>query len=103
MSNPVLVEVTRGNVVESIHRGAISVIDGDGKSVIDIGDTPLPIFPRSAIKAVQALPLVESGAADAFGFGDAELSLACASHSGEQLILIWHGRCWPVPGATRTI
>ena len=83
MTNPVLVEVTRGSVVESRHRGAISVVDSSGKSVLDIGDTALPVFARSAIKAVQALPLVESGAADAFGFGDAELALACSSHSGE--------------------
>ncbi len=84
MTNPVLVEVTRGNLVESRHRGSICVVDGDGKPVLEIGNVTKPVFPRSAIKAVQALPLVESGAADAYGFGDAELSLACASHSGEQ-------------------
>ena len=83
MANPVLVEITRGNVVESRHRGAISVVDSSGKTVLDIGDTALPVFARSAIKAVQALPLVESGAAEALGFGDAELALACSSHSGE--------------------
>lgn len=83
MANPVLVEITRGSVVESRHRGAISVIDSSGNTVLDIGDTSLPVFARSAIKAVQALPLIESGAADAFGFGDAELALACSSHSGE--------------------
>lgn len=83
MANPVLVEVTRGSVVESRHRGAISVMDSGGNSMLNIGDTDLPVFARSAIKAVQALPLVESGAADAFGFGDAELALACSSHSGE--------------------
>ena len=83
MSNPVLVEVTRGSVVESRHRGAISVFDADGKAVLDIGDTARPVFAGSAIKAVQALPFVESGAVDAFGFGDKEISLACSSHSGE--------------------
>ena len=83
MANPVLVELTRGSVVESRHRGAISVVDSSGKSVMDIGDTAQPVFARSAIKAVQALPLVESGAADAFQWGDAELALACSSHSGE--------------------
>ena len=83
MANPVLVEITRGAVVESRHRGAISVIDASGGTVVDIGDTALPVFARSAIKAVQALPLVESGAADAYGFGDKELALACSSHSGE--------------------
>ncbi|WP_217576180.1 asparaginase [Mesorhizobium sp. GbtcB19] len=83
MANPVLVEVTRGAVVESAHRGAICVFDADGKAVFEIGDTERPVFPRSAVKAIQALPLVESGAADAYGFGDSELALACASHSGE--------------------
>lgn len=83
MANPVLVEVTRGAVVESRHRGAVSVFDADGKPVWEIGDTERPVFPRSAVKAIQALPLVESGAADAYGFGNRELALACASHSGE--------------------
>ena len=83
MSNPVLIEVLRGAVVESRHRGAVSVVDGDGKSVLSIGDTGQPVFPRSAIKAIQALPLVESGAADDLMFGNRELALACASHSGE--------------------
>jgi len=83
LANPVLVEVSRGSVLESRHRGAICVVDASGDVIVDIGDTDLPVFPRSAIKAVQALPLVESGAAYALGFGDAELALACASHSGE--------------------
>lgn len=84
MSNPVLVEVSRGSVVESSHRGAISVIDADGTAMLTIGDTGRPVFPRSAIKSIQALPLVESGAADAYGFADKELALACSSHSGEE-------------------
>ena len=83
MTNPILVEVLRGSLVESRHRGAVAVADADGGAVLAIGDVTTPIFPRSAIKALQALPLVESGAADAFGFGDEELALACASHSGE--------------------
>lgn len=83
MSNPVMVEVTRGGRVESMHRGAAVVVDSDGKILFELGDIEAPVFPRSAVKAMQALPLVESGAADAFGFGDRELALACASHSGE--------------------
>lgn len=83
MTNPVLVEVTRGPKIESVHRGAISVIDGDGRTVLAVGEVDTPVFPRSAVKAIQALPVVESGTADALGFGDKELSLACASHSGE--------------------
>jgi L-asparaginase II len=83
MGNPVLVEVTRGSLVESNHRGAVAVADADGNRVLAIGDVTEPVFPRSAIKALQALPLVEDGAADRYGFGDEELALACASHSGE--------------------
>lgn len=83
MTNPVLVEVLRGTLVESVHRGAIVVVDGDGKQVFAVGDTQQAVFPRSAVKAIQALPFVESGAADAYGFGDRELALACSSHSGE--------------------
>ena len=67
MTNPVLVEVTRGHIVESVHRGAVAVFDADGVEITAIGDIDKPVFPRSAVKAIQALPLVESGAADAFG------------------------------------
>jgi L-asparaginase II len=83
MTNPILVEVTRGALVESRHRGAVAVADADGGIVFALGDVTAPVFPRSAIKALQALPLVEWGAADRYGFGDKELALACASHSGE--------------------
>ncbi|MDI6026564.1 asparaginase [Corticibacterium sp. UT-5YL-CI-8] len=83
MTDPVLVEMLRGNVVESVHRGTALVMDASGKVVLALGDTARPVFPRSAVKAIQALPLVETGAADAYGFGQAELALACASHSGE--------------------
>jgi L-asparaginase II len=83
MPNPVLVEVTRGNLVESRHSGAVAVVDADGATVLTLGDVAAPVFPRSAIKALQALVLVEAGGADRYGFGDEELALACASHSGE--------------------
>ncbi|MCR4265304.1 asparaginase [Nitratireductor sp. ZSWI3] len=83
MSNPVLVEVLRGSVVESRHRGAVAVLDADGKVVAGWGDIDRPVFPRSAVKAIQALPLLESGTADAYGFADKEIALACASHSAE--------------------
>src|SRR5262245_14305106 len=83
MGNPVLVEALRGRLVESRHCGAVAVVDADGRRVMARGDAGRPIYPRSAIKALQALPLIESGAADRFGLGDEELALACASHSGE--------------------
>jgi len=83
MSNPVLVEVMRGPLVESRHTGAVVVVDAGGKAVFALGDTAQPVYPRSAVKPMQALPLIESGAADKFGFGDEEIALACASHGGE--------------------
>jgi L-asparaginase II len=83
MENPVTVEVTRGQLVESRHRGLAVVVDAEGKILFSAGDVEAGVFPRSACKAMQALPLVESGAADAYGFGNRELALACASHSGE--------------------
>ncbi len=83
MTNPILVEVTRGTLVESVHRGAIAVVDAKGQVRAAIGDVGQRIFPRSAVKALQALPLVESGAADRYGFGNAELALACSSHNAE--------------------
>jgi L-asparaginase II len=83
MSNPILVEVCRGPLVESRHRGAVAVADANGKIAFAVGDIAAPVFPRSAIKAFQALPLVESGAAERYGFSDEQLALACASHSGE--------------------
>jgi L-asparaginase II len=82
-TNPVLVEVLRGGHVESRHSGALAIIDADGGLVCALGDIERPIFPRSAVKALQALPLLESGAAERFALSDAELAIACASHSGE--------------------
>ncbi|HEX6019227.1 MAG TPA: asparaginase [Burkholderiaceae bacterium] len=81
--NPILVEATRGGIVESAHRGALAVVDASGAAVCTIGDTARPVFARSAVKVLQALPLVTSGAADAFALTDEELALACASHNGQ--------------------
>ena len=72
MENPVLAEVTRGNVVESRHRGAAIVVDADGGVVFSAGDVARPVFPRSAVKAIQGLPLIESGAADRYGLTAAD-------------------------------
>lgn len=82
-SNPTLVEALRGGIVESFHRGAVAVLDAAGSVHTALGDIDRPIFPRSAVKLLQALPLVESGAAERWGLSDAELALACASHGGE--------------------
>lgn len=85
MDNPGLVDVTRGSVIESLHRGTIAIVDSAGSLVCSIGDIDARVFPRSAIKALQAIPMVESGAAEALDLTDAELALACASHSGEEV------------------
>jgi L-asparaginase II len=82
-TQPVLVEVLRGDAVESFHRGALAIVDADGAVLHALGDIQRPVFPRSAVKLLQALPLVTSGAAEALGLGDEELALACASHGGE--------------------
>jgi L-asparaginase II len=83
MSNPVLVNTLRGELIENRHRGAIAVCDPSGRLVHAWGDVDALVYPRSAIKALQALPLVESGAADHFQLSGAELALACSSHGGE--------------------
>lgn len=83
MPNPVIAEVTRGGIVESRHTGAVAVVNREGKSVIALGDVEAAVFPRSAIKAFQCLPVIESGAADAFGFTAEEIALCCSSHNGE--------------------
>lgn len=83
MSNPVLAEVLRGPLVESRHRGSYAISDAKGTLVAKVGDIESPVYPRSAIKAFQCLPLIESGGADEFGLSDDEICLCCASHNGE--------------------
>lgn len=82
MSNPILIEVTRGPLVESAHCGSVALSDSRGRLVLALGDVTRAVYPRSSIKALQCLPLIETGAADRYSFGDAEIALACASHSG---------------------
>ena len=83
--NPVLVEIARGDAVESRHRGAVAIANASGEIVLALGDIDTPIFPRSAVKAMQTIPLVESGAAAVFGLNDQELAVACGSHSGDDI------------------
>ncbi|MFO1035377.1 MAG: asparaginase [Geminicoccaceae bacterium] len=85
MTTDVAVEVWRDGQVESRHRVAAIVVDASDRPVLSVGDVDAVVFPRSAVKPFQALPLIETGAADAYGLGDAELALACASHSGMPL------------------
>lgn len=75
-----MAEVWRGGYLESVHLGHAVVCDAAGRIVQAWGDADKVILPRSSCKMVQALPLVESGAADAFGLTPEHLALACASH-----------------------
>ena len=90
---PLLVEVTRGDMVESRHAVAFATVDAAGRRVAWRGEVEAPVYARSAIKGLQALPLLETGAADRWGLSDAEIALACASHSGEprhvETVLAW--------------
>ncbi|KAB2849555.1 MAG: asparaginase [Hyphomicrobiaceae bacterium] len=101
MSNPILVEVTRGGLVESRHAGALAIARPDGTLALAIGDVDAAVFPRSAIKALQALPLVETGAAEAFRFANEELALACASHSASPRHVAIASRMLARAGQTR--
>ncbi len=77
----VMVEITRGTLVESSHRGSVAVVDSDGTMVAWAGNPEERLYFRSSAKAFQGIPLVASGAADAFGFTTEELALATASHN----------------------
>jgi L-asparaginase II len=78
-----MVEITRNGRLESLHRGAAAAVDARGKLVASLGNPKQPVYLRSAAKPFQALALLCSGAADAFGVTEEELALICASHSGE--------------------
>lgn len=82
MTSTVLATVVRSGEVESVHRGAIAVASGSGKLEAAVGEAAQPFYFRSSAKPVQLLATVESGAADRFGLGDRELSVAASSHSG---------------------
>lgn len=84
-ANPVLVEVTRGDIVEIRHRGSIAIADSNGQLIYGLGDMDSPVYPRSALKYVQVLPLLYSGAADHFGFTDKEIAIMAASHTAEDV------------------
>ena len=108
--NPPLVRLWRGDAVESQHRGAWCLVDAEGRVLEGAGGFQAPIHARSSVKCLQALPLLETGAADRHGMGDDELALALASHDAEdqhtrrveQLLArlglaVDHLRCGPQP------
>jgi len=84
-ANPILAETVRGNWVENRHRGAFAIVDAKGKIIASAGDIERPVFPRSAIKSMQALAIFAREAEGKFHHTDEELALACASHHGEDV------------------
>jgi L-asparaginase II len=95
-NGPVVIEVTRGPVVESRHEGIAAVMKPDGTIVASWGDIDAAILPRSANKPIQAMAFVESGAIERFGLGNEHIALACASHNGEprhvETVRAWLGK-----------
>lgn len=83
--NPILVEVYRGEVLESFHRGVVCIVDRDGKTLYSEGDTQQLCYPRSALKFFQQIPFLMSGAADALGLTEQEIAVTCGSHNGEEV------------------
>src|SRR5688500_2770420 len=83
MSPPILPNVIRGETVETIHRGHLFAVDGGDEKLPRLGSPDTVTYSRSACKPLQAVPFITSGAADAFGYSEEEIALACASHSGE--------------------
>jgi len=83
MQSEILVKVTRNEIVESVHRGHLIILDGDGETIAQIGNPEIVTFIRSSAKPFQVLPFLSSGGAERFGFAENEIALACGSHSGE--------------------
>lgn len=81
----ILVHVTRGGVLESVHRGHLKIIDGFGKTLASLGEPETVAFVRSSSKPWQVMPFVISGGAAEFGYTDKEIALACGSHGGEPM------------------
>lgn len=83
-SSSILLRLTRGSLTESVHRGSIAVTDDRGNVISSAGDPYAVTYARSSMKPVQAIPVIESGAADAYGFTPEEIAILCASHNGEE-------------------
>jgi len=77
------IEATRGGKVESVHAVDLVAVTASGDTVFRRGDADGEIYPRSSAKPLQALPLLEAGAAERFRLDDARIALACASHTGQ--------------------
>ena len=84
-TSPIVVKITRGDLVEKEHEVNMSVCDSTGKELYSYGDTRKLVMPRSAIKSVQALAYVNSGAVEKYNLNSEELALSCSSHNGEDI------------------
>jgi L-asparaginase II len=82
--NPVLATTTRSGLIETQFRGSVSIVDEQGKELFALGHPNDYVYPRSALKYFQVLPLLASGAASFFDFSDQEIAVMCASHNAEQ-------------------
>ena len=80
-----MIQILRNNHLESIHYGSAIVVGPGNKTIVEWGDTTMMIFPRSAMKILQAIPLLESGAASIYKLGAQELAIACSSHQGSPI------------------
>lgn len=80
-----LIDVTRGEITESVHFGAVAVVDAGGRLLARAGNPQAVIFTRSSLKPFQAMPFVARGGVQKFGFTQPELAVMCASHNGEDL------------------
>ncbi len=87
MENPILVEVHRGEIVESFHRGVICVVDENNELLFSMGDIHQMCYPRSSMKFLQHIPLLESGAVLKYGFTLKEIAVMCGSHNSEKMHL----------------
>lgn len=81
--NPILVEVYRNTVLESFHRGVVCIVDKDGKVIFSEGDIQQVCYPRSAMKLIQVMPLLELGGMEKFVFSLEEIAIMCGSHNAE--------------------
>src|ERR1700754_4500517 len=81
----ILVHVTRGETLESLHRGHLVIVDGTGSTVATLGDPGKVAFIRSSSKPLQVMPFLQSGGAEEYVFNEKEIALACGSHGGEPM------------------
>lgn len=81
--NPVLVEIYRGSVLESFHRGVVCVVNNTGEIVFSLGDVQQICYPRSAMKLLQVIPFIVDGGMQRFGITLEEIAVMCGSHNAE--------------------